>query len=90
MSDEIEVFLNKVDAFAQGLSGTEQAMLAYLVSDTTEEDEVSGFSFEAWPAKIQDIAPLKTNELKRFDVFLSSGHTSGNVNNFYEPGDLNA
>ena len=66
MSDEIEVFLSKVDAFAQGLSQTEQAMLAYLVADDPDDadDDVAGFNlFDPWPTKIRDIAPRKIGEL---------------------------
>jgi len=74
MNDEIEVFLNKVDAFAQGLDETEQAMLAHLIRDEPEDD-VEGFNFfEAWPQKVIDIAPRK---IESFDSFLSSGHATG-------------
>ena len=82
MADEIEVFLNKVDAFAHGLSQTEQAMLAYLVADDAEadEDEVVGFNLiDTWPTSVRDIAPIKIGGMvTKFDPFLSSGHT-GNV-----------
>ena len=74
MSDEIEVFLNKVDAFANGLTETEQAMLAYLVSDD-EDNDVAGFSSsEGWPTGIANLAPKRVAAL---DGFLSSGHTTG-------------
>jgi len=69
MSDEIEVFLNKIDAFAEGLDETEQAMLAHLIQD--EPDDVVGFSgFMGWPSKVIDIAPVKIGDLRGF---LSSG-----------------
>ena len=66
MSDEIEIFLNKVDAFAHGLNETEQAMLAHLVRDDADDD-VAGFNFyECWPSKIHDIAPVKIQDLGGF------------------------
>jgi len=73
MNDEIEVFLNKVDAFAQGLEQTEQAMLAHLIRDESDDD-VEGFHMESWPANITDIAPRKIADM---GTFLSSGHATG-------------
>lgn len=65
MTNEIETFLDKVDAFAQGLDKTEQAMLAHLVRD--DDDEVAGFNFyEGWPSKISDIAPRGVADLAGF------------------------
>lgn len=80
MSDEIEVFLNKVDTFAEGLSDTEQAMLAHLVSDDAEGDDVAGFSFGARPLRLRELAPAKVIRLQ--SDFLSSGHTG----NYTDPG----
>jgi len=67
MSEEIEIFLNKIDAFAEGLDETEQAMLTHLIQD--EPDDVAGFS------QVRAIAPMKIANLRGM---FSSGHTSGN------------
>ncbi len=90
MSDEIEVFLNKVETFAEGLSMTEQAMLAYLVGDDAD-DEVAGFNFfEAWPQKwSEDLAPLKVDNLRtNFGGFLSSGHVGSVISGETGKGEI--
>lgn len=68
MTDEFEVFLAKVDAFAQGLSTTERAMLAELVGD---EADVTGFGSRAWPTNwTVELAPTKVANLRRgYDSF---------------------
>ena len=86
VNDEIEVFLNKLDAFAQGLSETEQAMLHHLVQDEPDDDVVGFNLIDTFPTSVRDVAPKKIGD---FGSFLSSGHATGsNIKGFTAPGDV--
>ena len=64
MSDQIDEFLAKVDAFAATLDVEEQVMFARLVGDDTGDD-VAGFNLiDPWPIHVHDLAPIKIEGLR--------------------------